>query len=272
MKRLHDVLATSAANGLVSTGAQQEASRLFGLSFAEIEAEILSLGLFPARYQRNRKSISCDDQLVLLRSRVAVIGCGGLGGYLLEELARLGVGSIVAVDPDCFEEHNLNRQLLSRIDNLGEPKVTAAALRVAQINPAVDLVPRQERFGEDNGRDILAGATVAVDALDNLTSRLQLAATCSKMGIPMVHGAIAGWYGQLATQLQGQDISPYLASAGGGAKGVETSLGNPSFTPAVVASLQVAEVCKLILGRPGTVSGRMLVANLLEMEFEEIRL
>ncbi|HBA88791.1 MAG TPA: thiamine biosynthesis protein ThiF [Geobacter sp.] len=265
-------LIAAQSDGLVSTSCQGEACRRFGVTFAEAEAAILTLGLFPSRYQRNRETISNEGQLALLQSCVAVIGCGGLGGYIVEELARLGVGRIVAADPDVFEEHNLNRQLLSRIDNLGEPKVAAAAHRVAEINPAVQLVPHRKALGVENGRELLSGVTVAVDALDNVQSRLELAELCRELAIPLVHGAIAGWYGQVATQLPGDDISIYLASAAGGSKGVESRLGNPSFTPAVVASLQVAEVCKVILGQGEPLSGRMLIGNLLEMEFEEIRL
>ena len=83
------------------------------------------------------------DQLRLFRSRVAVIGCGGLGGYLIEQLARLGVGTLVLVDPDVFEEHNLNRQLLSSPAHLGIPKVDVARERVAAINPAVTVEPHR---------------------------------------------------------------------------------------------------------------------------------
>ena len=272
MNGLETHLTGQAVDGLVSLACQMEASRIFTLPLADVEAAILELGLCPARYQRNRQTISFAGQLTLLRSSVAVIGCGGLGGYVIEELARLGVGTIHAVDPDVFEEHNLNRQLLSRIDNLGEPKVAAAAHRVAEINPAVQLVPHRKALGVENGRELLSGVTVAVDALDNVQSRLELAELCRELAIPLVHGAIAGWYGQVATQLPGDDISIYLASAAGGSKGVESRLGNPSFTPAVVASLQVAEVCKVILGQGEPLSGRMLIGNLLEMEFEEIRL
>ena len=207
-----------------------------------------------------------------MRSSVAVIGCGGLGGYVIEELARLGVGRIDAVDPDVFEEHNLNRQILCTLGNLGQHKVTAAAHRVGDINPAVTLVPHRTAFGTANGRELLAGATVVIDALDNIATRFELVALCRELGIALVHGAIAGWYGQVATQLPGGDIAPFLSRAGEGSKGVETRLGNPSFTPAVVASLQVAEACKVMLSQGVTASGRMLVCNLLELEFEEIRL
>jgi len=272
MKRLNDYLTGLAVDGLISAAVQSDASLHFDLSFAEVEAAILELGLCPARYQRNRQTISCAGQLALLRSCVVVIGCGGLGGYVIEELARLGVGRIAAVDPDVFEEHNLNRQLLCTLGNLGQDKVTAAARRVAEINPAVTLVPLRTAFGTANSRELLAGASVVVDALDNIATRFELVAGCRELGIPLVHGAIAGWYGQVATQGAGEDISPFLSRAGAGTKGVETRLGNPSFTPALVASLQVAEACKVMLSQGSTASGRMLLCNLLDLEFEEIRL
>lgn len=272
MLGVHSYLMEAEKDGLVSTKCQREVCAAFGVSFAEAEEAILSLGLCPARYQRNRETIPVSGQQTLLRSRVAVLGCGGLGGYVIEELARLGVGTILALDPDVFEEHNLNRQILSSIEGLGEAKVAAAARRVAQINPAVDLVPVQRAFDRENGPALLSGATVVVDALDNVGTRLELAQVCRDLAIPLVHGAIAGWYWQVATQLPDQDISLCLASAAGGQKGVETRLGNPSFTPAVVASLQVAEVCKLILGQGTPLAGRMLVGNLLQMEFEEMPL
>jgi len=272
MGQLDTYLTGVAVDGLISVSSQLDASLHFDLTFAEVESTILELGLCPARYQRNRQTISCEGQLALLRSSVAVIGCGGLGGYVIEELARLGIGAITAIDPDVFEEHNLNRQLLATHANLGEYKVTAAARRVSEINPAVALVAHRTAFGTGNGRELLGGATVVVDALDNITTRLELAAVCRELGIPLVHGAIAGWFGQVTTQLPVDDISVYLSAAGVGAKGVETKLGNPSFTPAVVASLQVAEACKVILGQGAPISGRMLLCNLFDMEFEEIRL
>ena len=272
MSPLKAYLTGHAVDGQVGAGCQMDASLHFDLTFAEVETAILELGLCPARYQRNRQTISCAGQLTLLRSKVVVIGCGGLGGYIIEELARLGVGRIDAIDPDVFEEHNLNRQLLATFANQGEYKVSAAARRVAELNPAVQLVPHRTAFSAANGRELLTGATVVVDALDNMTTRLELAALCRELGLPLVHGAIAGWYGQLATQLPGEDISVFLSGPGAAGKGVETRLGNPAFTPAVVASLQAAETCKVILGQGTSPAGRMLVLNLLDMEFEEIRL
>ncbi|OGU15141.1 MAG: thiamine biosynthesis protein ThiF [Geobacteraceae bacterium GWC2_53_11] len=251
---------------------QVEASKRFGLTLAQIEEVALERGILPARYQRNRTIISVSDQLTLFRSSVAVIGCGGLGGYVVEELARLGVGKIVVIDPDVFEEHNLNRQLFSSPENLDTAKVEAAARRIGEINPAVTLVPVQTAFSPENGAELLAGCQLAVDALDSIQVRLELAEVCTTLNIPLVHGAIAGWFGHVTTQFPGDDSVQAIYRSWTSGKGVEQSLGNPSFTPAVVASLEVAEVCKLLLGRGTPLRGRQAIIDLLSMEMHVINI
>jgi molybdopterin/thiamine biosynthesis adenylyltransferase len=266
---LREFLAARAEGDLLPWAAQQEATIWFGKRLGEIEEVALAAGILPARYRRNRETVSTADQLRLRRSRVAVIGCGGLGGYLIEQLARLGVGTLVAVDPDVFEEHNLNRQLLSTPADLGSPKVNVAAARVAAVNPAVDVVAHHVAFSRENGRELLTGCTAVVDGLDSVLVRRALAETCAELALPLVHGAIGGWYGQVAVQLPGGDLSPLLRGTASG-KGVEAKLGNPSFTPAVVASLQVAEVTKVLLGRESSLARRALFVDLLSMRFEEV--
>jgi molybdopterin-synthase adenylyltransferase len=257
-------------DGLLPWSAHCAAVKHFDLSHAAIEGLALENGLFPARYQRNRNMISLEDQALLFASRIAVIGCGGLGGYIIEELARLGVGRIVAIDPDVFEEHNLNRQILATPANLGVAKVVAARERVAQINPAVTVDAVQDAFCCANGRGLLEGVNVAVDALDSISYRLELAEVSTAVGIPMVHGAIGGWYGHVATQFPGEETVQGIYRHWVAGKGIEQQLGNPAFTPAVVASLQVAEVCKILLGRGELLRNRKLAIDLLEMEVHEI--
>jgi molybdopterin/thiamine biosynthesis adenylyltransferase len=270
MGALRAYLQEHAEGDLLPWASQVAATERFGVSLALVEEATLALGLLPARYQRNRQAISASDQRTLFASRVAVIGCGGLGGYVIEELARLGVGTIVAIDPDVFEEHNLNRQLLSSPATLGRAKVEAAAARVAEINPAVTLVPVRVAYAPENGKELLHDANVIVDALDSIQTRLALAKTCTDLGIPMVHGAIGGWYGQVATQFPGDDTVQKLYKRWVEGKGVEQKLGNPSFTPALVASIEVSEVCKILLGEGEPLHHRKLSVNLLEVVFESI--
>ncbi len=270
MGDLNAFLLSRADAGLVSWASQVEAAQRYRRSIPEIEEAVLSRGLLPARYQRNRETVSLGQQMRLFRSRVAVVGAGGLGGYVIEELARLGVGCLVVVDPDVFEEHNLNRQLLSTPAALGRPKADVAAERILEINPAVAVVPLQRTFRCGDAGELVQGADAVVDGLDSVTSRLELARACRELRIPLVHGAIAGWYGQVATQLPGDDLTPYISGAAAEARGIESGLGNPAFTPAVVASLQAAEVCKVLLSEGRCLSRRILFVNLLSMEFDEI--
>ncbi len=269
---LRDFLKSQAEGDLLPLKAQFDASQRFGVSVAGVEASALACGLLPARYRRNRETLSIENQLQLFRSRVVMVGCGGLGGYLVEEAARLGVGTLVLVDPDVFEEHNLNRQLLSSLDSLGRPKVEVGRERVGRINPAVTVIAHRVALSQENAREILLGSSAVLDGLDSVGARRELSRACRELPVPLIHGAIAGWYGQVAVQMVGQDVSSLMALSSTQDKGAETTLGNPSFTPAAIASLQAAEMVKVLLGRGTALSGRALLVNLLDMEFEKIGL
>jgi len=269
---LLEFLQVRSCDGLLPWAAQLEASRCYSKSLAEVEAMALENTLLPIRYQRNLAMLSVAEQQRLFCSCVAVVGCGGLGGYVLEELARLGVGRIIAIDPDSFQEHNLNRQLLSSVNNLGQSKVSAAIERLALTNPAVTVDAYQEAFGSLNGERLLQGADVVVDCLDSVATRLELAEVCTVLGSPLVHGAIAGWYGHVCTVLPGALSFDRLYGHNASDKGTEKVMGNPSFTPAVIASLEVAEVCKLLLHKGRILDDHALNIDLLDMELTEIPL
>ena len=268
MDGLSEFLREHSQGDLLPWSAQAAAVERFGLSWAQVEMASLQAGYLPARYQRNRSVLSVADQLKLFGSRVAVAGCGGLGGYVLEQLARLGVGTLVAIDPDVFEDHNLNRQILCQVANLGCGKASIAATRVAAINPAITVISVAGALHRTNGETLLAGAGAAVDALDSVSSRIALAMVCNKLGIPLVHGAIAGWSGQVATQFPGEQTIQHLYENSTEDKGLEQHLGNPAFTPGVVASMESAEVCKILLDRGSTLRGRVLFVDLLHFSFE----
>jgi molybdopterin/thiamine biosynthesis adenylyltransferase len=270
MESLKECLLARAENGLIHLSDQMWAVQSFGLSFPAVEEAILALNLLPARYQRNQRSLSCPQQLSLFRGKVAVIGCGGLGGYIIEELARIGVGHITAVDPDTFEEHNLNRQLFCKLDNLGQPKVAVAAGRIKEINPAVTVVPVQDAFTPGNGRGLIEKVDVVADALDSIPRRLELAEVCEKCDIPLVHGSVGGWYGQVTTQFPGEYTLQKIYARYHRERGIEKDLGNLSFVVPMIASIEVAEIVKILLGEGSTLRGKMLSLNLLDPEFKEI--
>lgn len=196
-----------------------------------------------------------------------MVGCGGLGGHIVDQLARLGIGHITAVDGDVFDETNLNRQLLSNVDNVGKSKALAAKEHAIRVNPDIYLEPLSVYVHEANAEEITKGYDVICDALDNVSSRFILQKFAEKNGVPMVYGAIAGWYGQVATIFPGDKLLERLYRRDQD-KGVEQNVGNPSFTPALVASIQVAEVLKILTGKGTLLRNRLLMVNTFEQEFE----
>jgi molybdopterin/thiamine biosynthesis adenylyltransferase len=199
--------------------------------------------------------------------RICVIGCGGLGGYAIEMLGRLGIGFITAVDGDVFDETNLNRQILSSEKLIGREKANEAKARMGEINSEVEVTPIVGYLNADNYMKILKGHDIVVDALDNMATRKMLANGCLELKIPLVHGAIAGWYGQVSTIMPGDKTMERLYH-GDENKGIEVELGNPSFTPAIVAAIQVAEVTKVLLGKGDILQNKLLTVDLLNHEYE----
>lgn len=223
------------------------------------------------RYQRNMSALSPEENQRLKDFHVLVVGCGGLGGYIIEMLARLGIGTLTVIDGDVFDETNLNRQLLSSEPNIGTPKVQAAVERIAIVNSQTKVNPIHGFLNSENGAEIVSGKDLVFDALDNVSSRLILETLCEDAGVPMVHGAIAGWFGQVAVVLPGDNTLHSILPEDVN-KGIETELGNPAFTPALVASIEVAEGMKVLLGRDGVLRNKLLTIDLLSQEYEILSL
>ena len=240
----------------------------------EVEITALKQGIIPWRYLRNIGTISLDGQIKLLRSTVAVVGAGGLGGTIIELLARQGVGHLIIIDNDCFTERDLNRQIMSTESNLGEYKVTVAAKRAGEINSATTVTTFRERLTEKNAQKLLGGAQVVVDGLDNLPSRLAVEQACRQLAIPYVYAAIAGFSGQLMTIFP-EDVglpSVYGSSNAIPEQGIETKIGNPPATPAIIAALQVQEVVKIITGVGKPARNQILLVDARECAIDRIEL
>jgi len=245
----------------LSVKKELELAEQFNVGSRAIQIKSLELGILPSRYLRNYGTVGISGQQKLLKAKVGIAGAGGLGGFLIEILARMGVGELVVLDKDIFEDNNLNRQIFSREKNLGRSKVGAAEERVKTINSGVIFFGKKVEMGEKNGIDFFAGCEVVCDALDNLSSRLLLQNISRKLKIPMVHGAIGGYCGQVMTIFPGdrglEDIYP-TNQENIPEKFSEEEMGNPSATPAMVAAWQAQEVVKIILGEGDLLRNRML--------------
>lgn len=229
---------------------------------------------FPNRYDRNKTALSERECAELADKRVAVVGCGGLGGLVIEALARIGVGHLRVIDGDVFEESNLNRQLLCTEATLGREKALVAAERIAAINGEVEADPVVAYLDEGNAGDLLRDVDCVVDCLDNLEARFWMAHACQNLGLPLVYGAIAGWFGQVCTVYPGDlsFVSIYGEPFESGGESQHKKLGNLPFTAYSISSFQAAEAVKVVLGKPGQVRNRLLMVDLLDGSVDDMEL
>lgn len=217
------------------------------------------------RYARNIPALTEEECLILRNKRVLVVGCGGLGGHIIDQLARIGIGFLRVVDGDVFEPSNLNRQLLSRIPLLGVSKAKAAAEHISKINPDIEAEAIEDFMTSQNVHVLTAGCDIVIDALDNIPSRRLLAAACTEDGLPYIYGAIQGWVAQAGISMPGDSLIGTLFPQ-------EVEIQDKSvlsFTPALCASIQVSLCVKLLLGRPVD-TGTIYYFDLLNYEFETI--
>ena len=214
-------------------------------------------------------------QLALLDSRVLLLGAGGLGSPAALYLAAAGVGTLGIVDMDEVDESNLQRQILHNVDRVGDRKVDSAKKTIAALNPDVDVVAHDVRLDASNVTEILSGYDVVVDGADNFPSRYLLNDASVKLGIPVVHGSVHRFEGQITVfdprrgptyrDLLPQPPPPELAPncAEAGVLGV---------LPGIVGTIQAVETIKLLLGTGEPLIGRLLVIDALAMTFDEFRL
>jgi len=238
----------------------------FQTKFREVEILALRNNIIPERYQRNLGVLNSSEQIKLLQSKVAIIGAGGLGGTVLECLARMGIGELIIADKDRMADSNLNRQILSTETNLGQIKTEVAIKRIKEVNSSVEIIGHPVFINSDNVDKIIEGAEVVVDAVDNLPSRFVLQKACRNLKIPLVHGAIAGFNGQLTTIFPEDKGLELIYGLEGDLPehGSEAELGAPTMIPALIASLEAQEVVKILLKR-----GKLFRNKLLYLDIEE---
>ena len=225
--------------------------------------------IIPARYRRNFNTINFAEQITLLISKVAVVGCGGLGGNIIELLARLGVGIILAIDGDKFQESNLNRQILCTERDLGRDKAATVITKMKHINSSISIQPHSHFIDAENITHLIWNSDVVVDALDSIPLRFVLEKACKDLKIPFIHGAINGLQGQVATIFP--EDKGLAAIYGPEEKYQKLPSDNHisalSVTPSLVASLQVAEVLKVLLRRGKLLRNKLLLINLEKNDF-----
>ena len=200
----------------------------------------------------------------MIDKKVLVAGCGGLGGYIIEMLLRLGVSEITAADGDVFDESNMNRQIYATRSTIGRKKAEVAAERAAEINPLIKFNAVTQFIDESNADALVKDCSIVIDALDNVESRKLLAAECEKAGIPMVYGAIGDFTAQAAVIYPGDTLLDELYTADAAKQKTV------SFVPPFCASMQLALAYSLLNGEHPE-SGKLYIAGLDDLFFQEIK-
>ncbi|MBR2329566.1 MAG: ThiF family adenylyltransferase [Clostridia bacterium] len=216
------------------------------------------------RYSRNIPAISPEEQDTLKGKKVLVLGCGGLGGYIIENLLRMGVGAITAVDGDSFDESNLNRQLLATEKTLGTNKAIAAAQRANAVNSQVSFIAIDSFFTAENAKEIVSGHDLVIDALDSIEARLLLEDVCAKLEVTIVHGAVNGWVMQAAVIPPGERLMHILYASPAEHREQSTL----PMTAQLCAAMQCSEAVKLLCGHSSALENRLLTGDLQQLEWE----
>ncbi len=220
-----------------------------GLSLRRAIEAALEAGIFPECFERNFPSLTPAEQLTLWRSTALVAGLGGLGGCQAHLLARVGVGQLYLADGDAFAPSNLNRQLLATARTLGRNKAAVTARHLLEVNAALLVEAIPEFLDQENLRKFLPAVQVLLDALDTLTARRDLINAARQFGVPVVHGAVSGAFGQVTTILpQDPGGLPFLFPTSA-PPAPETAPGVLAPTVTLVASLQAQEAIRLLLGK-----------------------
>ncbi len=230
--------------------------------------------VFAEMFSRNQPTITEADQDRLTEARVVVVGCGGLGGFVCEYLVRLGVRHLRVIDGDTFALSNMNRQVLCTAETLDAPKVVCAAARAQAINPRIAVEAVETFLTAENGAELIDGADVVVDALDNAAGRVTLEKVCKTVGVPLVHGAVRGKLVQAAVIYPGEGTLGRLYGAAPevgelspeAVRSVKSCL---SFVPPLAAALEVSEALKVVLGQPRGIEAGVL--RLLDIERFTVR-
>jgi molybdopterin/thiamine biosynthesis adenylyltransferase len=226
------------------------------------------------RYSRHiiMDEVGPEGQKRLLESSALVVGAGGLGAPIIQYLAAAGVGHLAVVDDDVVERSNLQRQVIHGDSDVGRPKVESACDFVASLNPDVEVTTHETRLDTHNVADLVSGHDVVVDASDNFPTRYMVNDACRLADIPVAHGAIYKFEGQVTTLLPDGPCYRCLfreAPEPGTVPDCATT-GVLGVLPGTVGCIQATEAVKVLLDTGDPLAGRMLFYDAMDMTFETV--
>ena len=221
------------------------------------------------RFSRNIGVITTEEQVRLNESKVFVAGCGGIGGYVIEHLVRMGVGHIVCADHGYFEHGNLNRQILSDMTVLGRAKAACAHERAVRIRPEANVRGINIHIDETNITSLIHGCDLVIDALDNIKTRRILFAACKVKGISVIYGAVREWLLQVAFVPPEGQLYNLLYPENICVNVYEEPISVMSFAPSMAASIQAALSVRYLCGQ--FCDDKLHIYNMQTMEYMQVQ-
>ncbi len=218
------------------------------------------------RYERQIKIFGEEGQGRLRRAKVTIAGAGGLGSVSAAYLTVAGVGRIRVVDHDIVELSNLNRQILHWEKDIGREKAESFEEKLSQMNPEVEVAVMSQRISEDNVADVVKGSDLIVDAMDNFQTRYLLNRVALEKKIPLFHGGVYGFEGQVTTIIPGKTACLRCVFPEAPAPETFPVIGA---TCGVIGCIQATEVVKYIVGAGELLTNRLLVWDGLDARMEE---
>ncbi|MGQ9530836.1 MAG: HesA/MoeB/ThiF family protein [Candidatus Bathycorpusculaceae bacterium] len=215
------------------------------------------------------KELGMKGQEKLVKSKVAIVGLGGLGTVSSLYLALAGVGHIRLIDQDTVELHNLHRQVLYSLEDLHYPKVEVSAKRLTKINPLVKVEPIPENLNMGNVEKLISGVDCVVDGLDNMQTRYLINRACAKLRIPYIFGAAIGIEGNLSVFAPPETpclecVFPNLDDSNLLTCDVRGVLGA---TPGIIGTMQAMETIKVLTGIGSPLKGKLMICDFSDMYF-----
>lgn len=189
------------------------------------------------RYERNLPLISAKQQKDLAGVVVAIVGLGGLGGYVAELCARIGIGSLIIIDGDVFTGSNLNRQRFSTEYNLDKSKAEETKRALHEINSEIKITAHSIYLRDDTDIEYVQDADIIIDCLDNISGRLLIEKFCRGLRIPLIHGSLSDWDCQYGFFFSDKSYMKKIYSHGTDTK-IKPTANLPSVPP-IVAAMQV---------------------------------
>lgn len=216
-------------------------------------------------FERQKTIFSPSEQEKIFNQKVTIIGVGALGQMVADILVRSGYRHLTLIDGDHFSYSNFNRQLFATEESIGCSKVEISRQELLKIDSSLDIQIFDELFDPKSDLSLIADECILADCTDNTASKLYLEEIARQKNLILVHGAVDGWYGQVASIFPGEKILEQLYNQ----KKIETTSALMA-TVSVVAALQVASIIKITIGKTEALHQKLICVDILQNEVQTI--